>query len=954
MADLSPPSSSLEETHGRQQRQHSSPLLLLRSISSEEQLVGGGGVCGLAAAAAAGAPASGETPPTPPATTRASTAISGAAETDNEEEEDFDEQETTVGRAAPVVDERQHPEPVFVVPEPQRAPPSPPTLSLPAVAAAAAAAAAVVDITTTPATPQAQEEEEELSMPSIKTVPKRDGPKQSSSSSSKPRPAPVSLPLPPLRQVSDTHSSTTTTTSTTITSTTTPLSPSSLSRVLREEGIRSPSHPSITALPPSPPLTRRGTNNTRTTSSSRYGPQAIAVRGGSPDKLGALRPGTSSSNASLKDVSRMGKKLGRQPIDYLLPNGSLPNPVSTNFHPWQEPDSLDDSPDTDQPVSAVFANLNILLENYHSILSNGGSIAVANGYHSVARKLLEQVGGVFTRDLGVDGVGWHDILEYIRGGRTRPCLCVLPVKGLMSRRNIEASILSGATGDDDVASHLHPPSMYITKELAQSVVAGVKQKTGKVEDWLEEVEKVLKRSQPPPSPTTASALSDDGEFDEHSEIVVQIIEGILNQTQILIFRAYLSDPHILAATKLALVRLYPQHTPAAITAPIIALYLLLHDELHPLLTAVSRLTDAEMELINSGRFDGFLDGSSNAVPRDEEEELRTITSLDRSLLRVLEGLDDEIEELHNRALIVRRALKERQNGIAKKMKKRSMQQLAEGEVSSSTPTPLPDELEDENELLLPPVEEWEGGKSILLGPDDSASNVTFNRRRRAERRIEKEKEEAERKKAEKKARRIEERDEASGKRERKKRTDEEDAIAEDDDDATVDGRSVHRKERKEKKERREKHHCDGKDSCDDCSSSAAAKRSRSGGRREEPETIKEETKEELKELKEKTSKSSSTKETKDKHRHKTPKEEKEKDAKKGGLFGAARRLFDGGVTADKPSKSDKEKDKDRPATGSSGKSSERERPPTSQSHRGGGHSHREGDHHRDIHREIKI
>lgn len=655
----------------------------------------------------------------------------------------------------------------------------------------------------------------------------------------------------------------------------------------------------------------------------------------------------------------MGKKLGRQPIDYLLPNGSLPNPVSTNFHPWQDPDSLDDSIDTDQPVSAVFANLNIMLENYHSILSNGGSIAVANGYHSVARKLLEQVGGVFPRDLGVDGVGWHDILEYIRGGRTRPCLCVLPVKGLMSRRNIEASILSGATGDDDGASHLHPPSMYITKELAQSeiaksVVAGAKQKTGKVEDWLEEVEKVLKRSQPPPSPTSTSCLSEDGDFDEHSEIVVQIIEGILNQTQILVFRAYLSDPHIIAATKLALVRLYPQHTPAAITAPIIALYLLLHDELHPLLTAVSRLSDAEMELINSGRFDGFLDGSSNALPRDEEEELRTITSLDRSLLRVLEGLDDEIEELHNRALVVRRALKERQNGIAKKMKKRSLQQLAEGDVPIVS-VPIPDELEDENELLLPPVEEWDGGKSIVLGPDDSASNVTFGQRRRAERRFEKEKKEVERKKAEKKARRIEERDEAGGRRERKKKTDEEDAVAEDDDDATIDGRSVHRKERKEKKERREKHHCDNKETCDDCSSSsAAAKRSRSGGRREEPETIKEETKEELKELKEKASKNSSTKDTKDKHRHKTPKEEKEKDAKKGGLLDATRRLFDKKMTIDKPSKSDKEKDKERPATGSSGKSSDRERPPTSQSHRGGGHSHREGDHHRDVHREIKI
>lgn len=518
---------------------------------------------------------------------------------------------------------------------------------------------------------------------------------------------------------------------------------------------------------------------------------------------------------------KLGKALGRQPIDYLIPNGSLSAPVSENFHPYQEPNSLAPSPGTDRPVAEVFANLNNLLDAYLRILSNGGSMAVGTGYQSVARKLLQQVGGMFARDVGVDGVDWSDILGYIRSESHKPCLCVLPVKGLLQNNIDAATILSGTGPNQELA--LQP-----TKELAESVVAGVKEKTatGKVEEWLEEVEKVLRRQQPPPSPTLPT-ISEEVEFEYEDEVVTQIIEGILpNPAQIDVFRSYLADHPYLTATKLALIRMYPQHAPASITKPIVALYLLLHPELHPLLKAIGGLSDAEMELINSGRFDGFLDGSSNAVPRDEEEELSCITILDKKLWHVVEVIEDEMEELHNRALIVRRALMERKDNIAKRVKRR----IQENEYGDTTVVNGGDDLGDDEEQdnLSPlPVEEWDGGKSILLSPEDSASNVNFSRKRQEARREKDEREESEKRRAEKRER-----------KELKRREDGRISKFEFDDDAAA-GTNVSRRRKEKKSEKKDPKACEGKGCCADCVSTTKRGRSGKRGDSEEPEVERE-------------------------------------------------------------------------------------------------------------------
>ena len=564
-------------------------------------------------------------------------------------------------------------------------------------------------------------------------------------------------------------------------------------------------------------------------------------------------------------MAKLGKALGRQPIDYLIPYGALDGPVSDNFHPYQDPHSIANSPRTELPVADVFGNLNYLLDSYIAILSNGGSMAVGTGYRSVARKLLQQVGGVFNREVGIEGIDWSDILEYIRGDDQKPCLCVLPVKGLIQRNIDTATILSGA---EPTSSEVGPQQ---TKELAESVVAGVREKsgTGKVQEWLEEVEKVL-RQQPPPSPTATSTVPEEVEHEYEDEVVTQIIEGILpTPAQIEVFRSYLADHAYLASTKAALVRLYPQHPAVSITKPIVALYLLLHVELHPMLAAIGGLSDAEMELINSGRFDGFLDGSTNAVPRDEEQELGCITDLQKKLAHVMYTLDDELAELHNRALIVRQALKERIDTIAIRIKRKA----PESEYGDNTVVNggedaavgvVGDEGEQDDVLSpLPPVEEWDGGKSILLGPDDSASNVNFSRRRREARQ---EMEESEKKRAEKKERKE------SKRREEERRSGRHELPEDGAASTTVS------KRRKEKKgERRDRRSGEGTES--GSSTKRARSRRRGEGEEQDGEKEKKEHKERKDEHRERKEERESRREERESRREEKERELREKDKK---------------------------------------------------------------------------
>ena len=511
-------------------------------------------------------------------------------------------------------------------------------------------------------------------------------------------------------------------------------------------------NPPIAGMPPSPPLTRRSTTSPRSPAIGRsislhkpLSPPPATVQEQLSDAGTTIhhtpRPAsTNGSSVSFKDIVRTGKNLGQNPIDYLIPNGSLPAPVSPYFHPVHDPCSLDVPPSmrrdkqTANPVAGIFGNLNYLLDSYLTILASGGSLAVGTGYQSVARKLLDRVETLFARDLGVDGIGWADVLEFLRGSRQKPFLCVLPVRGILARRD-EESVICG--GDLDAPC--------TTRELAESVVAGVKARPAmsKVEQWLEEVEQVLKASGD--DGCGGKSLTKEDE-DEEDHMVCEIIEGILKnnteENQIKNFRRFLDDRALMADMQRALVRLYDEHPAESITPPIVALYMLLHPELHPILRALSNVADSELELINSGKFDSFLDGATNVVARDEEEELHLITNLDKRLFSVLEGLEDEIEELHTRSLVVRRALKSRKEQILRKQP--SMASVANRSVSpvgsrrrpSAQGKPADDDLQTVEEKRRLDEEEWAPNVPTLhvpITPDDSASNITFNRRRRQER-----------------------------------------------------------------------------------------------------------------------------------------------------------------------------------------------------------------------------
>ena len=478
------------------------------------------------------------------------------------------------------------------------------------------------------------------------------------------------------------------------------------------------------ATTPGPQLDRRATTgNQRTPPATMAPPHPPAPASVSFGEI-ISRPSTQSpANVSLKEIGKVGTSMGKSPIDYLKPNGSLPAPVSPYFHPSQDPSSLDPPPGGETEVDGIFGNLNYMLESYLSILSSGGSVAVGTGYRSVARRLLERVEGMFARDLGVPGIGWAEVLEYIRGERTKPPLCIIPVRGLLSRKEEEKSELS----HDEPVDH---------KDLAESVVAGIKQKPamGKVAEWLEQVGNVLKEED---SSAEARQLAISQEQEEEEDrIVCEIIEGILikntEEEQLDQFRHYLENSSLIASTSLALSRLYPENTLASITPPIAALYLLLHPDLHALLAATANVTSAELDLLNSGRFDAFLDGASNVVARDEEEELNVITALDKRLWTVLEGLENQIEDLHTRALVVRRALKSRKEIITKKQK---LLNPSSPVSRSSSPAPKVNR-PDADDARAHDEEDWAHNVPTLnlpITPDDSASNIASNRRRRKER-----------------------------------------------------------------------------------------------------------------------------------------------------------------------------------------------------------------------------
>jgi hypothetical protein len=253
------------------------------------------------------------------------------------------------------------------------------------------------------------------------------------------------------------------------------------------------------------------------------------------------------------------------------------------------------------------------------------------------------------------------------------------------------------------------------------------------------------------------------------------------------------QPHILVALQ-AIQRLYrlnfqPRDSEAA-------LFLLNNPSLHNALATLAAISNDEWDILISGRFDGFLRSGAEDVPipehlppsrgptpyrpptrgatpgygpqvngngygsrqgsyssgygapsaqygapiaLDEETELATLAEIERDIYAGMEALEDAFEALHNKAEVVRLALRERSAGLAAAAQRRRGALGGGVEIRMDTPASgivHPGEhgfgrWDTETDDGLG---EWEGLSEIA--PDDSASNISSSRRRRPKRRNE--------------------------------------------------------------------------------------------------------------------------------------------------------------------------------------------------------------------------
>ncbi|KAE8389771.1 hypothetical protein BDV23DRAFT_156871 [Aspergillus alliaceus] len=301
-------------------------------------------------------------------------------------------------------------------------------------------------------------------------------------------------------------------------------------------------------------------------------------------------------------------------VDYLLQNGGLDHRV---------PKSLllaAGSPETPyqqfQPqlaASKIFDPFNRILEDFHKVMSKNGSLAVATGYRSVARRLLDRLEAVFARDISSEscnclmcvhenlepeehpsGVSWGEVLEL--------------VSGRQELANWPPFMLSTSVNDAELSGDEHIPmqkmDIDIPEEYREHFMRQSRKTKVTVDKWLNE--------------QVSQATSAPDEVDD--ETLTFAILTHLEPEKRPLFRALLGipansptpqpdgqrrpRPPALTSSSLAIQRLY--RLPSPPRDPETAIYMLNNPELHHVLATLAAISDDEWDILISGRFDGFL------------------------------------------------------------------------------------------------------------------------------------------------------------------------------------------------------------------------------------------------------------------------------------------------------------------------------------------------------------
>ena len=330
-------------------------------------------------------------------------------------------------------------------------------------------------------------------------------------------------------------------------------------------------------------------------------------------------------------------------VDYLLHNGGLPQSVPKKFLLAGKPMVVQQAAVSPEQPPTIVANLfepyNQLLEDFNKVVSKNGSLAVATGYRSVARRLLDRLEAVFARDISSEscqcsmcerenqreiqevedfrGVSWGEILELVSGRRDLPLwppftFVASPVGlGISLEAHVPMQKL-----DIDVPEEYRDHYVRQSRKTKQSVDKWLNRQTDSPASPPEEVDDET---------LTFAILT---HLDPQHRVDYTNLLGIVNgpiqpprripspergpTPQPTPTPQPRNRPEALVAASVAIQRLYRLGSPPR--DPEVAIFMLNNPTLHNALATLAAISNDEWDILISGRFDGFLRSGAEDVP----------------------------------------------------------------------------------------------------------------------------------------------------------------------------------------------------------------------------------------------------------------------------------------------------------------------------------------------------
>lgn len=336
-------------------------------------------------------------------------------------------------------------------------------------------------------------------------------------------------------------------------------------------------------------------------------------------------------------------------VDYLLQNGGLSHVVPKKLLHAASPASVNQTYQSynsprgfapQQPLHPVatditqniFAPFQRVLDDYLTVINKNGSLAVATGYRSVARRLLDRLEAVFNRNISsetcdcimcrtnppsasitpndTDGVSWGEILEYVSGRRELPSWPPFTITAEM-----QAAQGLGLGSVQDLAAPMQKLDIDVPDEFREHYIRQSKKTKDAVQAWL--------ASQPalPSSPpqevddeTLSFAMMTHLE-PQNQRLFAALLRGMLDlptsRAPTPATPAGQAKPELITKTARALQRLYRLSTMPR--DPECALYLLKNADIHGVLATLAAISAQEWDILVSGRFDGFLWSGAESI-----------------------------------------------------------------------------------------------------------------------------------------------------------------------------------------------------------------------------------------------------------------------------------------------------------------------------------------------------